>query len=116
VVGAARIGLRPLAYDPEARNSPGNLAMLAAMRRASVEGSELHFGIYGRIGRAMDAAIANYPGQRFTLRNGILVIRQYPRTQSLPAFCPLKPRSSQAGAFPSFTSVWSDDGVRHRAG
>jgi hypothetical protein len=28
---------------------------------------------------AMDAAIANYPGQRFTLRNGILVIRQYPR-------------------------------------
>ena len=33
------------------------------------------------IGRAaMDAAIANYPDQRFTLRNGILVIRQHPRT------------------------------------
>ena len=29
---------------------------------------------------AMDAAIANYPDQRFTLRNGILVIRQHPRT------------------------------------
>ena len=28
---------------------------------------------------ALDAAIANYPGQRFTLRNGILVIRQHPR-------------------------------------
>ena len=28
---------------------------------------------------ALDAAIANYPEQRFTLRNGILVIRQYPR-------------------------------------
>jgi hypothetical protein len=27
----------------------------------------------------MDAAIANYPDQRFTLRNGILVIRQHPR-------------------------------------
>ena len=29
---------------------------------------------------AMDAAIANYPKQRLTLRNGILVIRQHPRT------------------------------------
>ena len=29
---------------------------------------------------AMDAAIANYPEQRFTLTNGILVIRQHPRT------------------------------------
>ena len=29
---------------------------------------------------AMDAAIANYPEQRFTLRNGILVIRQHPRS------------------------------------
>jgi hypothetical protein len=28
---------------------------------------------------AMDAAIANYPDQRFTLRNGLLVIRQHPR-------------------------------------
>jgi hypothetical protein len=28
---------------------------------------------------ALDAAIANYPGQRFTLRNGIVVIRQHPR-------------------------------------
>jgi hypothetical protein len=28
---------------------------------------------------AMDAAIANYPEQRFTLRNGILVIRRHPR-------------------------------------
>jgi hypothetical protein len=26
---------------------------------------------------ALDAAIANYPGQRFTLRNGILVIREH---------------------------------------
>ena len=26
---------------------------------------------------ALDAAIANYPGERFTLRNGILVIREY---------------------------------------
>jgi hypothetical protein len=26
---------------------------------------------------ALDAAIASYPDQRFTLRNGILVIRQY---------------------------------------
>jgi hypothetical protein len=29
---------------------------------------------------ALDAAIANYPGQRFTLRNGILVIRQHPKS------------------------------------
>jgi hypothetical protein len=29
---------------------------------------------------AMDAAIANYPDHRFTLRNGIHVIRQHPRT------------------------------------
>ena len=29
---------------------------------------------------AMDAVIANYPDQWFTLRNGILVIRQHPRT------------------------------------
>ena len=28
---------------------------------------------------AMDAAIANYPDQRFALRNGMLVIRQHPR-------------------------------------
>jgi hypothetical protein len=26
---------------------------------------------------ALDVAIANYPGQRFTLRNGALVIRQH---------------------------------------
>jgi hypothetical protein len=26
---------------------------------------------------ALDAAIANYPSQRFTLRNGILVIREH---------------------------------------
>jgi len=26
---------------------------------------------------ALDAAIANYPGQRFTLRNGALVIRRH---------------------------------------
>jgi hypothetical protein len=31
-------------------------------------------------GAALDAAIANYRGQRFTLRNGILVIGQHPRT------------------------------------
>jgi hypothetical protein len=29
---------------------------------------------------ALDAAIASYPDQRFTLRNGILVIRQHPPT------------------------------------
>ena len=29
---------------------------------------------------ALDAAIANYPDQRFMLRNGIPVIRQHPRT------------------------------------
>ena len=29
---------------------------------------------------ALDAAIAKYPDQRFTLRNGILVIRQHPPT------------------------------------
>ena len=28
---------------------------------------------------ALDAAIANYPDQRFTLRNGIQIIRQHPR-------------------------------------
>ena len=28
---------------------------------------------------ALDAAIANFPGERFTLRNGIHVIRQIPR-------------------------------------
>jgi hypothetical protein len=32
---------------------------------------------------AMDAAIANYPDQRFTLRNGILVIRQHPTSKRL---------------------------------
>jgi hypothetical protein len=26
---------------------------------------------------ALDAVISNYPGQRFTLRNGILVIREH---------------------------------------
>ena len=29
---------------------------------------------------ALDAAIANFPGQRFTLRNGILVIREHAPT------------------------------------
>ena len=29
---------------------------------------------------AIDAAIVNYPDQRFTLRNGIPVIRQHPRS------------------------------------
>ena len=29
---------------------------------------------------ALDAVIASYPGERFTLRNGILVIRQHPRS------------------------------------
>ena len=32
---------------------------------------------------ALDAAIANYPDQHFTLRNGILVIRQYPRLKEV---------------------------------
>src|SRR6476659_9135450 len=31
---------------------------------------------------AMDAAIANYPDQRFTLRNGLLVIRQHREGES----------------------------------
>ena len=30
----------------------------------------------------MDAAITNYPDQRFSLRNGILVIRQHPRVSA----------------------------------
>jgi hypothetical protein len=29
---------------------------------------------------ALDVAIANYPGQRFMLRNGMLVIRQHPQS------------------------------------
>ena len=29
---------------------------------------------------ALDAAVANFPEERFTLRNGILVIRQHPAT------------------------------------
>ena len=29
---------------------------------------------------ALDAAIASYPGERFTVRNGILVIRPHPRS------------------------------------
>ena len=32
---------------------------------------------------ALDAAIANYPDQRFTLRNGILVIRKHPKQQRI---------------------------------
>jgi hypothetical protein len=32
---------------------------------------------------ALDVAIANYPDQRFKLRNGILVIRQYPRLKEV---------------------------------
>jgi hypothetical protein len=32
---------------------------------------------------ALDAAIGNFPDQRFTLRNGILVIRQYPRLKEV---------------------------------
>jgi hypothetical protein len=32
---------------------------------------------------ALDAAIANYPEQHFTLRNGILVIRQHPRLKEV---------------------------------
>jgi hypothetical protein len=39
---------------------------------------------------AMDAAIASYPDQRFTLRNGILVIRQHPR--AWPRAVLLQPR------------------------
>ncbi len=31
---------------------------------------------------ALDAAIANYPDQRFTLRNGILVLRQHARRRN----------------------------------
>jgi hypothetical protein len=32
---------------------------------------------------ALNAAIANYPDQHFTLRNGILVIRQHPRLKEV---------------------------------
>jgi len=34
---------------------------------------------------ALDAAIANYPGERFTLRNGILLIRKYDGQKKLRA-------------------------------
>jgi hypothetical protein len=35
-----------------------------------------------RASRSVSTSVgANYPGRRFTLRNGILVIRQYPRCE-----------------------------------
>jgi hypothetical protein len=49
-------------------DNPKTAAVIAASASIAVEHA------------AMDAAIANYPDQRFTPRNGILVIRQHPRT------------------------------------
>jgi len=37
---------------------------------------------------ALDAAIANFPGRRFTLRNGVLVIREHPPSLGKPREMP----------------------------
>jgi hypothetical protein len=42
--------------------------------------NQLKAGFFFRSARSGDA---NYPDQRFTLRNGILVIRRYPRREAL---------------------------------
>jgi hypothetical protein len=41
--------------------------------------NQLKAGFFFRSARSGDA---NYPDQRFTLRNGILVIRRYPRREA----------------------------------
>jgi hypothetical protein len=60
----------------------------ARLQRQSCEVTQLQPGTQPRVGAlsfaVLDAVIANYPDQRFTLRNGILVIRQHPRTWPPP--------------------------------
>jgi len=72
--------LRQLA-NPNLHDIPRNLPFRVEMW----DGSDQHIrwviaaSASVAVGRAaMDAAIANYPDQRFTLRNGIQVIRQHP--------------------------------------
>jgi hypothetical protein len=73
--------LRQLA-NPNLHDIPRNLPIRVEMWDRSDQ--RVRWGISASasvaIGHAApDAAIANYPGQRLTLRNGIHVIRQYPR-------------------------------------
>jgi hypothetical protein len=65
--------LRQLA-NPNLHDIPRNLPFRVEMW----DQSDQHIRWGERSG--LDAAIANYPEQRFTLRNGILVIRQHPRS------------------------------------
>jgi hypothetical protein len=69
--------LRQLA-DPNLPDIPSNLPFRVEMW----DGEHIRWVISAStsvaVGHAaLDAAIANYPGQRFTLRNGALVIRQH---------------------------------------
>jgi hypothetical protein len=69
--------LRQLA-DPNLPDIPGNLPFRVEMWNGEHIRWVISASASVAIGHAaLDVAIANYPGQRFTLRNGALVIRQH---------------------------------------
>ena len=73
--------LRQLA-NPNLHDIPRNLPFRVEMRDQSHRHVRWMIAASASVAvghAAMDGAIANYPDQRFTLRNGILVIRQHPR-------------------------------------
>ena len=73
--------LRQLA-DPNLHDIPRNLPFRVEMWEQSDQRVRWMIAASASVAighAAMDAAIANYPDQRFTLRNGILVVRQHPR-------------------------------------
>ena len=72
--------LRHLA-SPNLHDIPRNLPFRVEMWDQSDQHIRWVIAASASVGHAaMDAAIANYPDQRFTLMNGILVIRQHPQT------------------------------------
>src|SRR4029079_4697011 len=73
--------LRQLA-NPNLHDIPRNLPFRVEMWEQSDQRARWMIAASASVAighAAMDAAIANYPDQRFTLRNGILVVRQHPR-------------------------------------
>jgi hypothetical protein len=72
--------LRQLA-DPNLPDIPSNLPFRVEMWEREHLRWVIAASTSAAIGHAaLDVAIANYPGQRFTLRNGMLVIRQHPQS------------------------------------
>ena len=69
--------LRQLA-NPNLHDIPRNLPFRVEMWDQSDQHMWIAASASVAVGHAM--AISNYPDQRFTLRNGILVIRQHPRS------------------------------------